>query len=65
LLTRIACLIRTAVDVILARERAVIANDFRALDGIRQKMGLDSNADLDDLRVRYDGKNDVFGRPDK
>lgn len=65
LLTQIARLILAAVDSILARERAAIACDIRSLDGIRRQMGLGSNADLDELRVRYAEEVDELGQPDR
>ncbi len=64
LLTRVAHLIRTTVDTILARERSAIAHDIKALDEIRQHMGIGSNDGLDDLRARYKEDEDDLGRTD-
>ncbi len=65
LLMKIARLIRTAVDTILARERCAIAHDIKALDEIRQNMGIGSNDALDDLRARYKEDENDPGRPDR
>ncbi|AML51698.1 hypothetical protein [Falsihalocynthiibacter arcticus] len=59
ILVDIGRLIFDTVHELLARERAVIAQDIQTLDEIRKEMGIDANESLDTLKARYDAENEM------
>lgn len=62
LLNKISRHIHRAVDAILVRERAQIAEDAQTLAAVREEMGIGRDESLDDVRARYaDASDDMSG----